>query len=256
MIDEVQLLLDRYWRWLQDETGLRQVGDWVEITTPYLDRHNDCLQIYAKPHDGGFLLTDDGYTVEDLEQSGCTLDSTRRKALLRTTLNGFGVRIDGTTNALEVRTSADDFALRKHNLLQAILAVNDLFYAASSSGSSLFHEDVVTWLDDSDVRYTPNVTFTGKSGYGHRFDFVIPKSRVRPERVLRAINRPSRDTAQAMTFAWIDTREVRISESRAYAILNDSDLSVTPQVLDAMRNYDVTPILWSHREDALEVLAA
>ena len=100
------------------------------------------------------------------------------------------------------------------------------------------------------------MTFTGKSGYGHRFDFVIPKSRVRPERVLRAINRPSRDTAQAMTFAWIDTREVRISESRAYAILNDSDLSVTPQVLDAMRNYDVTPILWSHREDALEVLAA
>ena len=175
MIDEVHSLLNRYWRWLQDETGLRQVGDWVEITTPYLDRHNDCLQIYAKANNDGFLLTDDGYTVEDLEHSGCALDSDRRQALLRATLNGFGVRIDGNTNALEVRASTDDFALRKHNLVQAMLAVNDLFYAASSTASPLFHEDVVAWLDSSDVRYTPDVTFTGKSGYGHRFDFVIPK---------------------------------------------------------------------------------
>lgn len=256
MIDEVQSLLDRYWRWLRDETGIRQVGDSVEITTPYLDRHNDCLQIYATPRDGGILLTDDGYTVDDLEQSGCVLDSPRRQALLKTTLNGFGVRIDGDTNALQVHASADDFALRKHNLVQAMLAVNDLFYTASATVSSLFHEDVVTWLDNSEVRYTPNVTFTGKSGYGHRFDFVIPKSKIRPERVLRAINRPSRDTAQAMTFAWIDTREARIPESRAYAILNDSDGSVAQPVLDAMRNYNVTPIPWSLRGEVIEELAA
>ena len=83
MIDEVQSLLDRYWKWLRDETILRRIGDWVEITTPYLDRHNDCLQIYAKRHDGGFVLTDDGYTVEDLEQSGCTLDSPRRRTYSR-----------------------------------------------------------------------------------------------------------------------------------------------------------------------------
>ena len=30
-------------------------------------------------------------------------------------------------NALEVRASADDFALRKHNLVQAMLAVDNLF---------------------------------------------------------------------------------------------------------------------------------
>ncbi|WP_418888699.1 DUF1829 domain-containing protein, partial [Methanothrix soehngenii] len=35
--------------------------------------------------------------------------------------------------------------------------------------------------------------FTGKSGYDHLFDFVIPKSKKRPERILQAINRPSRD---------------------------------------------------------------
>ena len=248
-------MLDQYRIWLRDKTTLRQVDEWIEITTPYLDRHNNCLQIYAKPADGGFVLTDDGYIIEDLEQSGCkVVDSGRRRALLDTTLNGFGVQINKT--ALEVRASSDNFALRKHNLVQAMLAVNDLFYLASSAVASLFYEDVVAWLDLSEIRYTPNVKFTGRSGYDHRFDFVIPKSTAQPERVLRAINRPGRDTAQAIAFAWMDTREVRAPESCAYAILNDSDRPVSASVLGAMRNYDVRPVPWSDRERAREELAA
>lgn len=256
MIEDVQLLLDRYWKWLRDETSLCQINDFVAITTPYLDRHNDCLQIYAKRRDGELVLTDNGYTVEDLEQSGCTLDSPRRQSLLNATLNGFGVRMSKTTSALEVRASINDFAMRKHNLVQAMLAVNDLYCLASPTAASLFHEDVVEWLDACAVRYTTHVRFTGRSGYDHGFDFVIPKSRHQPERVLRTVNRPSRETAQAVTFAWVDTREVRLSGSRAYAILNDSDRPVAQSVLDAMRSYDVQPVRWSDREGTRAELAA
>ena len=254
MIREIESLLDEYWTWLRDRTSLREIDDWIEITTPYLDRHNDCLQIYAKRASGGFVLTDDGYVLEDLDQSGCKIDSAKRQALFKTTLNGFGVQVK--EKALEVRASADNFALRKHNLIQAMLAVNDLFYVASPTIASLFYEDVVAWLDLSEIRYTPSVKFTGKSGYDHQFDFVIPKSRIRPERVLRAINRPNRDTAQAMVFSWIDTKEVRFPDSRAYAILNDSEKPVSENVLDAIRNYDVHPIPWSGRDKAREELAA
>ena len=35
-----------------------EVRDWVEITTPYLDRHNDFLQIYTKRQDCGSILTE------------------------------------------------------------------------------------------------------------------------------------------------------------------------------------------------------
>lgn len=254
MINEVQALLDQYWAWLRDKTTLRQVKDWIEITTPYLDRHNDRLQIYAKRRDGGYVLTDDGYVLTDLEQSGCKMDSPKRQALLKVTLNGFGVQVSG--HALELHASPDNFALRKHNLVQAMLAVNDLFYLASPVVASLFYEDVVAWLDLSEIRYTPKVKFTGKSGYDHLFDFVIPRSRYQPERILRAINRPNRDTAQAMAFSWIDTREVRPPESRAYAILNDSEHPISDSVLDAMRNYDVRPVPWSNRDQARQELAA
>src|SRR4030067_3833524 len=93
MIDEVQKLLDQYLAWLKDKTSLRQVKDWIEITTPYLDRHNDYMQIYIKRENGNFIITDDGYTIEDLRLSGCELESKKRKDLLNLTLNGFGVKI-------------------------------------------------------------------------------------------------------------------------------------------------------------------
>lgn len=254
MIGEIQKLLNDYIVWLKDKTTLRQLDSWVEITTPYLDRHNDYLQIYAKKENGGFLLTDDGYTIEDLEQSGCKLQSAKRQDLLKMTLNGFGVQIDN--NAIQVHASPDNFALRKHNLVQAILAVNDMFYLAAPMVASLFYEDVVAWLDLHDVRYTPKVKFTGKTGYDHLFDFVIPKSRRQPERIIQTINRPSRDTAQAVAFAWIDTKEVRPADSKAFALLNDSEQSISSAVLDALRSYDVTPVYWSKREDVREELAA
>ena len=253
MIQEVQKLIDEYTSWLKDKTRLRKVDDWVEITTPYLDRHNDYIQIYAKKERDGYLLTDDGYTIDDLEQSGCRLDSEKRRKLLAITLNGFGVSLNN--KALEVHSSPESFALKKHNLVQAILAVNDMFYMAVPIVASIFYEDVVSWLDLNDIRYTPKVKFAGKSGYDHLFDFVIPKSRKQPERILKTINRPSRDTAQAITFAWIDTKDTRPPGSRAYVVLNDSRNKVQPGVIDALRNYDVNPILWSKREEFKDELA-
>jgi Domain of unknown function DUF1829/Domain of unknown function DUF1828 len=256
MTNEIQSLIDKYIAWLRDKTTLRNIRDGcVEITTPYLDRHNDYLQIYAQKSNGGIILSDDGYTIDDLELSGCNLESKKRFDLLKQTLNGFGIQLKDN-RILEAHASAENFALRKHNLVQAMLAVNDLFYLAAPMVENLFFEDVISWLELSDIRFTPKVKFTGKSGYDYLYDFVIPKSKSQPERILQAVNRPTKDSAQRVILAWIDTKEVRSAESKAYAMLNDSENSVPPSVIDALRNYDVNPVLWSHREEARGELAA
>lgn len=252
---EIRKLLDDYVAWVKDKTTLREVnGSWVEITTPYLDRHNDALQIYARRENGGLLLTDDSYIIHDLEASGCKLDTGKRQDLLKMTLNGFGVKQN--RDALEIHATPENFPLRKHNLIQAMLAVNDLFYLAQPMVASLFLEDVVTWLEENEVRYTPKVKFTGISGYDHLFDFVIPKSRKQPERIVQAINRPTRDTAESLMHKWSDTREVRSPDSKAYAILNDREQSIPVGVIEALRNYAIQPIAWSHRSQAVPELAA
>ena len=239
---------------MRDRTALREINGWVEITTPYLDRHNDYLQIYARRENGGFVLTDDSYVVSDLESSGCNLETPKRRALLTQTLNGFGVRLND--KAIEVKATQENFPSRKHSLIQAMLAVNDLFYLAEPMVASLFYEDVIAWLDLSEIRYTPKIKFTGQSGYDNLFDFVIPKSKVQPERILQAINRPARDTAESLIYKWTDTRDVRPKDSRAYAFLNDTDQPVSSGVLEALQSYDIHPVPWTRRSEVKSELAA
>ncbi|MGA2194471.1 MAG: DUF1829 domain-containing protein [Bryobacteraceae bacterium] len=255
MVTEIEKLLNDYRAWLKDKTTLRQVNStWVEITTPYLDRHNDALQIYARRENGGFVLTDDSYTIHDLEASGCNLDTEKRQDLLKMALSGFGVRLNN--GALEVVASPETFPLRKHSLIQAMLAVNDLFYLAKPMVESLFYEDVTAWLDANEIRYTPKAKFNGTSGYDHLFDFVIPKSRRQPERILQAITRPTRDAAQSLIHAWTDTRQVRTPESKAYAVLNDTESAIPGGVMDAFRNYAIQPVPWADRAQVVTELAA
>ncbi|NCO39084.1 MAG: hypothetical protein AUJ96_21550 [Armatimonadetes bacterium CG2_30_66_41] len=59
-----------------------------------------------------------------------------------------------------------------------------------------------------------------------------------------------------MTFAWIDTREVRPPESQAYAFLNDAERPVPSGVIDALRSYEVAPVPWSQRDEVRLALAA
>ncbi len=255
MIDEVQHMVEEYRGWLRDRTALKSVGDNVEITTPFLDRHNDYLQIYVQRRGRGFLLTDAGYVVDDLESSGCHLDSARRQELLQLAVDGFGVRLNH--GALEVEASAPDFALRKHSLIQAMLAVNDLYYVSAPVVTSLFLEEVTRWFDGHQIRYSARVKLPGKSGLDHSFDMLIPKSSRQPERIVRAVVRPTVDHARVLAFSWLDTKEHRPSESRAYALLNDGeDGGVPSKVVSILEAYEVRAVAWSQREDVRQELAA
>jgi len=128
MIQEISSLIDVYQKWLKDRTALREIGNAIEITTPFLDRHNDYIQIYVRKSGDGYVITDDGETIQDLEMSGVKLDTPKRLELLNMTARGFGVTVAG--QELSILTSPDKFPLAKHSLVQTIIAVNDLFFTA------------------------------------------------------------------------------------------------------------------------------
>ncbi len=252
-IGECEAIIREYLTWLKTGLSVAKVGDGVcEITTPFLDRHNDHLQIYLFQENGNYVLSDDGYTLSNLEMSGVDLSLPKRQRILKTILQGFGVSV--VEGALRVEVHRSNLPRRKHNLIQAMLSVNDMFVMAREQVLSLFREDVEQFLRANEVRFTAMIKLAGRSGFDHTFDFVIPPSPKAPERLLRAINRPTRDTATAYIFAWNDTREVRAEGTEAYAILNDEERKPSGDLLRAFRTYQIQPVLWSQRERYIDVL--
>ena len=200
-------LIDEYVRWLGQQIEISKIGDVYHISTPFLDRHNDAIEIYVEQKDGDLRLTDDGRTIRDLSSSGLEINTPKRRAHLQSILNGFGVRL--ADEELSVSTTLQDFARRKHNLVQAILAVNDMFVMAEEHVLSLFKEDVALFLEANHIPAFADFKLPGKSGFDHTFDFGIPGSRTRPERVLRAINNLSKDNATSFAFAPRTVRQMR-----------------------------------------------
>lgn len=247
-------LVQSYLTWLKAKITVKDVGGVVEITTPFLDRHNDRLQIFVKSDGTDLLLSDGGYICSDLTLSGVDLQSDRRQSILHGILNGFGVRLDG--ESLTTKATVSSFPQRKHALIQAMLTVNDMFMTARSAVVSLFVDEVQEFLRMLEVRYVSSIHLIGKSGFSHRFSFVIPASRSSPERLLEPVNAPDRNRIESLLFSWNDTREMREPDSVLYALLNDSERNVTPAVFGALEEYGVRPLLWSHRHQFTQELTA
>ena len=252
--DDIKKLLDRYYEWLKDKTSVRAVNDtWTEITTPFLDTHNDYMQIYAKKEDGIITLTDDGYVISDLENCGCSFESEKRKKALSFTLNRFGVSCkDG---ALLVTASEYDFPIRKQDLIQAMLSVSDMFYLSAPSVQSFFIEDVENWLIQNNVPYFSDFKLTGKSGYNHSFDFAIPKTSGKKERIIQAINNPTKENISQLIFKWLDMKEVRKEESSLIVVLNDNGKKIPEQTAKALQNYDTAVISWANKKESASLIA-
>ena len=249
---ECQQLINEYLQWLKDEHEVTALDGSCQISTPFLDRHNDAIEIFVEKKDGSLHLTDDGYTVRDLRASGMEFTTEKRKAHLAAVLNGFGVRQE--SDEIFVVASLEDFPQKKHNLLQAILAMNDMFVMAEEHVLSLFKEDVALFLEAHRVPAFLDFKLSGKSGLDHKFDFGLPKTTEKPQRVLQAINTLTKDNATSLAFGLADVRLIRTDPIGGLAMINDAVRPPNEEYLAALRAYEIQPLLWSRRQEVISSL--
>jgi hypothetical protein len=146
---ESRRLIDAYLQWLREELQITEREGSCEISTPFLDRHNAAITIHVEQKNGAVRLTDDGETIRDLRAGGMKFGTPRRRAHLQSVLNGFGVRLDG--DELAAVAALSDFPRKKHDLVQAILSVNDMFVMSEEHVLSLFKEDVALFLESHEI---------------------------------------------------------------------------------------------------------
>lgn len=247
--------VESYINWLNANINLKKIDDWIEINTPFLDNHNDHLQIYVKAiGNKKYILTDDGYIISNLILSGCDLSTSKRKDILELIIKRFGINLDN--DALIIETTEEDFPQKKHMLLQAMMSVSDMFMLTRSKVVNIFLEEIETFFDYNEIRYISSVQFNGISGFTHLFDFAIPKTKNNPERLLKAINNPTRSKAESALFAWDDVKKTRKTDSRFLVLLNDTEKNIESNIIKAFERYNVGVIPWSERDRHLDKLIA
>lgn len=251
---DIQKLIDEYAAWLKKEITFEKVGEYYEITTPYLDNANDYLQIYVRQEGSDIYFTDDGATIGNLKMAGFQFTHARQIHLQRI-LNQYGVKLDG--DALVSSAPISNFARKKYLFIQAMLRIDDMFAFSKSKIFSFFIDDIQTFFAQNEIYCSDNVQFIGISGFPHNYDFLIQRTRTKPERLCQALNNPNRSNIINTLFAWNDTKPARKNDSQLIVILNDQN-AVAKGIDNAFLNYDAKVIRWSERnsERNLALLSA
>lgn len=60
---EIKQLIDDYIHWLKKEITFEKIGEYYEITTPFLNSANDFIQIYVRIDKDTIFFTYDMYMV-------------------------------------------------------------------------------------------------------------------------------------------------------------------------------------------------
>jgi Domain of unknown function DUF1829/Domain of unknown function DUF1828 len=280
--EQCKSVVDRYLGWVRQELSVQLRGESCEISTPFLDRHRDQLQIYAISRNGQIVLTDDGYTVSELMTAGIEMDNGGVRQSVEALVRGSRVRFQG--KELTTEATPDTVGERLQSFLQAMLALNTLshisasrpaslglvssagsdidehhFLAERSSGpvsAEIFQAGIERFFADSGIKHKRAEALSGRSGLSYSVDFVIPHTQQRPLRYIKLVPKPSKSALRPILLMVLDTRENRPPDSRFYVFLNDARRKVSGQLLEPLQSYGVAAIRWTEREEYIQELAA
>lgn len=80
---DIKKCINDYAELLKNEITFTQMGEYFEITTPFLDSYNDYFQIYVRQDVDTVLFSDDSQTLNSLSMNGFQL-TTNKKGSYRT----------------------------------------------------------------------------------------------------------------------------------------------------------------------------
>jgi len=243
-----------YYQWLKDNTAIREDKGtgWFAVSTPFVGLFNDNIEIYVKKEsESTFLLSDDGETIENLFLSGVdVMRSPKRKEYMQKVANNFGIQITAEGEITAVSNGAD-FARRKHDLISAISTISDMIMLANENVTSVFAEDVVSYIESLDVISTPSFLVKGRSGLDFSFDIQIPGKKT--ELVIKPFNTLRQDSIERFLFCMEDIRDIRQETSgkelKSLVIVNDKSTEPPKRLVSALEEYGTQVLLWSRKDE-------
>ncbi|MDO4605023.1 MAG: DUF1829 domain-containing protein [Helcococcus sp.] len=246
--------IKEYTDWLYNNITQTNIDDnLIEITTPFLDRHNDYTQVYIKIKNGiPNEVSDMGYTIDDLIMSGFEFNSNKRKELMNIIINRNGVTLDNGVLTVNIN-SVTEIPEAKHKLLQTIISINDMFVLNRSNINNLFFEEVNAFFEKNNIIYSENINFIGKSKLQNSYDYVLPRTKNNPERIIDVVNSLDKNKSKQIIFSWNDIVSTRKEGTLNIVIINDEN-KFSEESLNALKAYGIYPILWSLIHKEIEIL--
>ena len=247
----VESLINCYADWIKNEFSVVKYGKYYELTTPFLDRFNDCLQVYIRQiSDDKIIISDDSYILNNLIHAGFKLKpNSKRKYEIDRIIKVFSLELNG--NAIVGTTTISNFPFKLHQFIQAMLAIDDMFEHTAENPKDFFIEDVITFFNAKAISFEKDFPLLGKTGSKYKYDFYFQNNKY-----CKAFSRITKQKRDMVIFNWLDTQETRNQKhgkSELYVLLNNINIA-NMEDLVALKNYDIKAVCFSDKAELVRIL--
>ncbi|MCL1827290.1 MAG: DUF1829 domain-containing protein, partial [Candidatus Cloacimonetes bacterium] len=161
----------------------------------------------------------------------------------------FGISV--IDEELTTKATIKNFAQKKHLMVQAMLAIDDLYVLSSSSVKNHFIEDIAEYFDQNNILYSTNLALLGKTGNYYNYDFHLQRTKIKHERFCRGYGSLTISNRNLILFNWNDTKDSRKDKSELIVIYNDTN-KVSDNVLSGFEEYGIRKIIpFSKRQEMM-----
>lgn len=242
-VASLDALLEEYAQWLKENSTIRKIDDWNEVSVPFLDHVGDHFQFYVRINEGRLEFDDDGYTLHNMESSGFNMGKKRSERLAELARQ-FGATCTGGSITMKARPAHAGDAMNR--FVQALIHVDSLVEVVERRVAGYFAEDVSQALAEQNVFYTRDVNIQGKSLYSHNFDFLFQGSKDRPTVFAQAPNRLDMTSMATILFSWNDVSETKErSNAKLFVFADDRGKTVNADIEAGFDKYDVHVMKYS-----------
>ncbi len=149
-----------------------------------------------------------------------------------------------------------NFNKSKHNLLQCLIFVNDMYLLSNPKSQNIFTEDVANKLDEHNIYYGRDLPIIGSSGVVHNFDFFISAKKNQKEKFINAISNPNNSMIikSKITDAMQAKKIKRHRQNEFIFILNDSKKEINEHNKNLLHENYISTIDYSELDEKIGLL--
>lgn len=200
-MEKIDTLVQKYIQFFSNSIKVEKLNYGYAISVPLLDRHNDCLEFYVDFNDDGTIhLTDDGYTLDELETYGIKFNkkNTKKNTYFNTILNVNNIKINDNMELVK-DFKEEDFAFETQLFIQGMINIGDFYLTDNKGTQDNFFDKLESILINLSLPYKKDVTLKGNNKVSTTFNYRIDGH---DHSVYTKIISNTKNDAYASMFVW------------------------------------------------------
>ena len=207
---ELKLITTKWTDWISKQTEFERIDNkTIQGLTSFTDAFCDGILINIISNaDGTYTVTDNGYTIWNLETNGINVSKkgSNRNRILNSIVNPYRFSVSTNKNIKKEALNIDELPQTITDFVQVLINVSDIAFMNRTNTASIFIDDAHNYFLNRKEEYnffTNSITL-GKTNQQYKFDFnFMPK---RQEfKLTKMYNTLSKNTMEAIIGIYSDT---------------------------------------------------